>query len=305
MGKAPLIWQYFKMIRPLIVAGGILAFTLGALIGIANGGAFNPLRFVLFYATVFFGDLSTHFSNDYFDAQQDKFSERKKFFSGNKILTANPNMLPRTQKLSIALLSISLGSAALAVIFKIAPIELLLIMAGANFLGWFYSAPPLRFVSRGLGEVAIALAVGFAIPAAGYLSVNGHLDSWYGFFFLPFVLYALMLALSLEAPDIDADRMGNKKTFGVVYGVRAVFRLILALASAAFAMFLFYGMQIKVASISFGFVGALAAVPLIAGIFGLIGVQKRKSIQTFSAVSVCSLIFFNVFMITYLLILKF
>jgi 1,4-dihydroxy-2-naphthoate octaprenyltransferase len=300
-----LIWQYLKIIRLHIVAGGILAFTLGALIGIANGGAFNPLHFVLFYSTVFFGDLSTHFSNDYFDFQQDKVSERKKFFSGNKILTKNPNMLPQTKKLSIALLSISLGLAALAVIFKIAPIELLLVMAGANFLGWFYSASPLRLVSRGLGEVAIALAVGFAIPAAGYLSVIGHLDSWYGFFFLPFVLFALMLALSLEAPDIDADRRGNKKTFGAKYGVRAVFGLILALASAVFALFLFYGLQIKVASISFGFVGAFAAVPLIAAIFGLIGVQKRKNIQTLSALSVCSLIFFNVLMITYLLILTF
>jgi 1,4-dihydroxy-2-naphthoate polyprenyltransferase len=299
-----LIWQYLKIIRLHIVAGGILAFTLGALIGIANGGGFNPLHFALFYATVFFGDLSTHFSNDYFDVQRDKFSIRKTVFSGNKILTANPNMLPKARKISIALLSLSLGLAALAVIFKIAPIELLLIMMGANFLGWFYSAPPLRLGSRGLGEIAIALAVGFAIPAAGYLSVSGHLDIWYGFFFLPFVLYAFMLALSLEAPDIDGDRLGNKKTFGAAYGVRGVFGLNLALATAVFAMFLFYAVQIKATAISFGFVSAFAAVPLAAGILGLIGIQKRKSTQTFGVVNVFSLIAFNVLMITYLLILK-
>ena len=283
------------------MVGGLLAFTLGALIGIANGGAFNPLYFVLFYATVFFGDLSTHFSNDYFDVQQDKLSERKKFFSGNKILTSNPNMLPRTQKLSIALLSISLGLAALAVIFKIAPIELMLVMAGANFLGWFYSAPPLRLVSRGLGEVAIALAVGFAIPAIGYLSANGHLDSWYGFFFLPFVIYALMLALSLEAPDIDVDKLGKKKTFGMAFGVRGVFGLNLALSSAAFAMFFFYALEVKAASISFGFAGAFATVPLAAAILGLIGIQKGKSTQKLSEISVSSLIAFNILMISYLL----
>ncbi len=292
------------MIRLHIVAGGILAFTLGALLGMANGAAFNPVYFVLFYATVFFGDLSTHYSNDYFDVQQDKFIERKTVFSGKKILVTNPNMLHRTKKLSIALLSISLALAALAVILKIAPIELLLIMMGANFLGWFYSAPPLRLVSRGLGEVAISLAVGFAVPAAGYLSVNGHLDSGYSFFFLPFVLYALMLALSLEAPDIDSDRSGNKKTFGAAYGVRAVFGLILALASAAPTMFLFYAMQIKATPINFGVVGAFATVPLAAGILGFIGVQKRKNAQTFSVASVCSLIAFNILMITYLLVIQ-
>ena len=299
-----MIWQYLKIIRLHIVAGGILAFTLGALIGIANGATFNPLHFALFYATMFFGDLSTHYSNDYFDVQRDKFSERKTFFSGNKILIKNPNMLPQARKISIALLTLSLGLAALVVIFKVAPIELLLIMMGANFLGWFYSAPPLRLGSRGLGEVSIALAVGFAIPAAGYLSVSGHLDSWYGFFFLPFVLYAFMLALSLEAPDIDVDRLGNKKTFGAAYGVCGVFGLILALASAAFAMFLFFAVQIKASAISFGFVSAFAAVPLAAGILGVIGMQKRKSTQTFSVVCVFSLIAFNVLMIAYLLILK-
>ncbi len=294
--------QYLKMIRPHIVFGGLLAFTVGAFLGVANGGDFNPINFILFYATVFFGDLSTHFSNDYFDVQEDKLAQRKKSFSKDKILTSNPNLLPLTKKLSITLLSVSLVLAALAVIFQVAPIELLLVMMGANFLGWFYSAPPLRFVSRGLGEAAIALAVGFAIPAAGYLSIKGQLDGWYGFFFLPFVLYGFMLSLSLEAPDIEGDRLGNKKTFGMAYGVQAVFGLVLALSTASFTMFLFYALQINASPISFEVVAAFAAVPVTAGVLGLFGVQKRKSVQTLSIISVCSLITFNVLMIVYLLI---
>jgi 1,4-dihydroxy-2-naphthoate octaprenyltransferase len=109
---------------------------------------------------------------------------------------------------------------------------------GANFLGWFYSAPPLRLVSRGLGEVAIALAVGFGIPAVGYLAVKGQFDSWFMLFALPFVLYGFMLALSLEASDVEVDRLGNKKTFGEK-GVHAVFGLVFAFSLQPCCCFFF------------------------------------------------------------------
>lgn len=296
-----MIRLYLKMIRPHIVAGGFLAFTLGSLLALADGGEFNSQSFLLFYSTIFFGDLSTHFSNDYFDVDQDRMTRAKKFFSTDNILTANPQMLPSCKKLSISLLTISLILAASAVVFQVAPIELLLIMLLANFLGWFYSAWPLRLVSRGLGEVAIALAVGFVIPAVGYLSVKGELDGWYALFFLPFLLYGFILALSLEAPDIDGDRLGNKRTLGVAYGIRVVFGLILVLAALVFCLFIVYIVKIPSAPISFAVIGAIAFVPLAAGAAGLVGILKRKSIQNLCTLSVCSLIVFNLLIIGYLL----
>jgi 1,4-dihydroxy-2-naphthoate polyprenyltransferase len=297
-----MIRLYLKMIRPHIVAGGFLAFTLGSLLAIANGGAFNPLSFLLFYSTIFFGDLSTHFSNDYFDVEQDRVARGKKFFSTDNILATNPQMLPSCKNLSISLLSISLFLASLAVIFQAAPIELLLIMILANFLGWSYSARPLRLVSRRLGEVAIALAVGFAIPAVGYLSIKGQLDGWYAFFILPFLLYGFILALSLEAPDIEGDRLGNKRTFGVVYGIRAVFRLILVLAAVISCIFLVYAIKIPFAPVSFWVIGAFATVPLVTGVVGLLVAITKKDIQNISVTIVCSLIGFNLLMIAYLII---
>ncbi len=79
-----MIRQYLKIIRPHIIVGGILAFTVGALLGLANGGAFNPAVFAVCYATIFFGDLSTHFSNDYFDVKHDKEKHKKSIFSNQK-----------------------------------------------------------------------------------------------------------------------------------------------------------------------------------------------------------------------------
>ncbi len=295
-----MISQYLKIIRPHIVVGGLLAFSVGALLGLANGGVFNSGYFVVCYATVFFGDLSTHFSNDYFDFKQDKARCKKSLFSNRKVLIDNPEMLPSTRKIAVVLLVISLLISAFAVIFKFAPLMLLLIMIGANFLGWFYSSPPLRLVSKGLGEVAISLAVGFAIPSAGYLSSKGALDSGYGLFVVPFMLYALMLALSLEAPDVESDRLGDKKTLGITKGVQVVFIVAFCLSLAAFLVFLFSALQIA-SPVNLSIITGFSTIPLAGGLLGLLKIYKGKNVQIPSAINVVSLFIINLLIIGYLI----
>jgi 1,4-dihydroxy-2-naphthoate polyprenyltransferase len=293
------IKQYLKMIRLHIIVGGLLAFTVGALLGLANGGVFNPTVFAICYATIFFGDLSTHFSNDYFDVKQDKARQKKSLFSHYNVLTDNPQMLSSTRKIAFTLLAISLLISALAVIFQIAPLTLLLIMIGANFLGWFYSSPPVRLVSMGLGETAIALAVGFAIPSVGYLSSKGAIDGWYGIFAVPFILYAFMLALSLEGPDVEGDRLGDKKTLGATKGAGAVFTVAFGLALAAFLVFLFFALQTSL-PVNLYVITALSTIPLAAGLFGLLQIRKEKNPQIPSAINVVSLFTINLLIVAYL-----
>ncbi len=298
--KSVVAFSLIKVVRGHIVVGGVLAFTLGALLAVASGSTFNLSRAVLFYAVVLLGDLSTHFSNDYFDAELDKNSETKKFFSGRRILAKNPRLLPKALRIALALLAVSLALACFSVAFGVAPIEALIIAVAANFLGWFYSSPPLRLSSKGLGEVAIALCAGFAIPAFGYLAVNGQLDLVFGVFVVPFVLYAFMLALSLEAPDIELDRKGNRRNIGVVMGKLAVHGFVLAAAFSAFSCFVFYAIFMADLGVNFFVVAVFAAVPLATSISGLICVLVRWRSDVFMTVNVLSLFVFNVLMIGYL-----
>ncbi len=80
------------IIRIHIVIGGFLAFSLGALLAFVGGGSFNFMFFALGYVVVLLGDLSSHYSNDYFDVEVDKCIEQKKFFSGSNILVDNPDI---------------------------------------------------------------------------------------------------------------------------------------------------------------------------------------------------------------------
>jgi 1,4-dihydroxy-2-naphthoate polyprenyltransferase len=305
MKSSQAIPTILRIIRVHIVAGGALAFSLGALLAFVNGGTFDPLQIVLFYAIVFLGDLSTHYSNDYFDVNQDKYVERKKFFSGKNILGNNPTLRSSARWVSIMLFILSNALAVLMVVLKIAPLELLIITLGANFLGWAYSAPPLRLVSRGLGEVAIALAVGFAIPAVGYLAVRGQFDYLFWYFTLPFVLYGFMLALSFEAPDIEVDLKVGKLNIGARKGKMIVFVLIFAAASAASSTFLFYAYQIS-SIVDFRWMVLFSLAPLMAGFVWLIGFFTHKNdVNRFSTLSVLSLFLLNCLMATYLGALSF
>jgi 1,4-dihydroxy-2-naphthoate polyprenyltransferase len=295
------ITKILLIIRFHIVAGGALAFLLGALLANVAGGSFDFMRVGLVYLVVFLGDLSTHYSNDYFDVEVDQLGERRKFFSGSRILVSYPNLRFLAKSVSVSLLVLSDVVAALLVVFFGLPAELLVIAVGANFLGWFYSAPPMRLISRGLGEIVVAVVAGLVIPAVGYLAVCGSFDWLFAFFAVPFVLYGLMLSLSLGVPDRELDLKSGKRNFAVRRGELGVFVVIQAgtcLASLTF--FVFAWLRVFVV-IDFWLVFLFSLVPLIAGVAGLTGVLQKRNVSVLSGVNIASLFLLNALMVIYLL----
>ncbi|MCW4045470.1 MAG: prenyltransferase [Candidatus Bathyarchaeota archaeon] len=295
--------EVLKIIRGHIVVGGVLAFSLGALLAITGGGSFDPTRVALCYTVVLLGDLSAHFSNDYFDVDVDRCVERKKFFAGSAVLVTHSELRSLARVLSLLLLALSNMLAAAIVILYGAPLELLAITLGANFLGWSYSAPPFRLISRGLGELAVAAVTGFAIPAVGYLAVRGQFDLLFACLTVPFMLYGLTLSLSLEAPDREIDLKGGKRNLVVRKGERAVFSMIAAAVSAASLLFLVYVWLLASPILDLRVVVLFSLAPLAAGFFGFTRVYQKKDVYRFSTLNIASLFLFNILMVAYLLAL--
>ena len=294
--------KILRIIRIHIVVGGFLAFSLGALLAIVGGGSFDFTAFALGYVVVLIGDLSTHYSNDYFDVEVDKYIEQKKFFAGSNILVSNPDIRSLSRSISIALLVSSNVLAAILVIFG-APIEFLIVILGASLVGWFYSAPPLRFISRGFGEFALAVVTGFAIPGLGYLAIRGQFDPLFFYFAVPFIMYGLMLSLSLQVPDIEVDSKGNKRNLAVRLGERRTSFLILIIAFSATLTFLIYAWQNAFSFVDYRLVALFSIIPLATVLLGFIGVFQKKKVNQFSTLNVASLFVFNMLMIFYLLII--
>lgn len=286
-------WELIRVVRLPILLGGALGCGLGALLGLAAGGVLNPLLFVLCYAVVALGDLSTHFSNDYFDVGLDRVAPRKTF-GGSNLLVGRADLMPpalgAAKLLSLASVILAVLAAAMGVSPLIVPLAFV-----ANALGWLYSLPPIRLAYRGLGEVAIAVGTGFGVPAAGYLAVRGSLDSGFVLFSAALVLYGFVLGLSLELPDVEADRAGGKMNLVARFGWRACLRLALLLCSASTVILaLFSGPALAAASLA----------PLAAVLFGnLSATDDRVKLDSVATGCILSLFAFLVASVGSLIIL--
>jgi 1,4-dihydroxy-2-naphthoate octaprenyltransferase len=225
------VFDLVRVVRVPILVGGFLGCAFGALLGLRAGGVFDLPLFAACYAVVAFGDLSTHFSNDYFDAAIDGVSPGKTF-GGGKMLVGRPELLAPafTAARLLSAFSILAACAAVALGTSMAIIPLAL---AANLLGWVYSLPPWRLAYRGAGELAIAVGTGFGVPAAGYIAVKGTID---GGLLLPSValmMYGFVLALSLELVDMEADRLGGKMNLVARFGWSSCLRVALLLCAAS------------------------------------------------------------------------
>ena len=281
-----------QIIRVHIVAGGVLAFSLGVLLAIVDGGILNPIHVVLGYSVVLLGDLSTHYSNDYFDVDLDRQSKTKKFFSSKKTLVKKPQLRPLTKNISLTLLALSIIMSALVVLFFGAPIEFFVITLAANLLGWAYSAPPLRLSSKGLGELAIATATGFIIPSIGYLSVKNQFSPLFISLSIPFMMYGFFLSLNLEAPDIENDQNGKKRTLAVRTGKRNVFFIVLAVPFLATLTFFGIMLQTVPNIIDLRVVFLISFMPLVAGLVGFVTSFQKKDLNRFCTLNIFSLFLF-------------
>ncbi|MEP6978722.1 MAG: prenyltransferase [Thermoleophilia bacterium] len=102
--------------------------------------------------------------------------------------------------------------------------ELLWIGVAGALIGVFYTAPPLRLVHRGLGEIAVAVGFGPIMALGAYFVQARHyaLEP-----FLASLPVAILIALILyvnEVPDRPADEKAGKRTLPVRLSKEAVIR---------------------------------------------------------------------------------
>jgi 1,4-dihydroxy-2-naphthoate polyprenyltransferase len=213
-----------KLGRIKFLLFGFLCFTAGALLAVLITTPFSWDRFLWGYAVLFLAHLSIHYSNDYWDYETDHFNLPTRFTGGSGILIENPELRPFAKRFAILLITLSLLLALLFSFIYSSTTFMLIVIIG-NILAWYYSAPPLKFSYRGLGEISTILS-GFLLPALGYVAITGFLDLKILLFSLPFMIFMIFFILSVEIPDMEGDKKGGKNTFIVKNGRKIGFILI-------------------------------------------------------------------------------
>jgi 1,4-dihydroxy-2-naphthoate octaprenyltransferase len=112
-------------------------------------------------------------------------------------------------------------------------------VAGA-LIGVFYTAPPVRLVHRGIGEIAVAAGFGPIMALGAYFAQAKQYDLEPALASLPVaILIALVLYVN-EIPDRPADAAAGKRTLPVRFSKTAVVRGYEAAVALAFALIVIF-----------------------------------------------------------------
>ena len=231
---SPTVW--WRMTRPAFLLLTVVACGLGTAIAASCGcGLDIPLALGATGVAAMAHALG-NVINDLHDARNgaDAANTRGLFpFTGGSRLIQNGTVTEQhTVDLAKALLML-LIPAGLLIAVQAGP-GILLLGAAGLLLAWAYSAPPLKLMSRGLGEITVALAWFGVVVGADYVQ-RRH------FFLIPASVglgFALMVAALLVingVPDAQSDASVGKRTLVVRLGTRGATLVYGALVLAAHA----------------------------------------------------------------------
>ena len=229
------LWAFIELTRPVFLLGGALVYGLGATIAAASGASIDWGRYALGQALVTSIQVMTHYANEYFDVEGDRaIGTRRTWFSGGSGVLPEGRLQPQ-----VALTSARVCAAVAVVMIGVtATVEPVVSGIGVVALlgGWFYSAPPIRSVASGFGELATALMVSVLVPLTGTLMQHSPIGPSLLAVTLPLALINLTMLLTFELPDFEADRETGKKTLAVRLGRDRAAWLHTGLLALAFAV---------------------------------------------------------------------
>ena len=222
-----------------------IAYTLGALSGAALSEKFELAPYLAGYLFLFFMELLTVFSNDYFDYETDQLNLNGSLFSGGSRAIVDG-------ELSFAEMRMGIFSVLMVVLLAIwllmhlsaeaSPVALSALTFSGILLGAGYTVPPFKFCYRGFGELVVGLTHGPYVLLVGFYLQCGKLCHIEPLLLSTPLFFAIMAAILLAAlPDRVADSATHKKTFAVIFGPERTIRtaalcVVLAVLSAAAIM---------------------------------------------------------------------
>lgn len=212
---SPLL-RYFLATRPAFLTVTLIGALLGLASAKVGGVVLDPLKATLTVLFAMVAHAGVNVINDYYDALNGSDAANTErlfpFTGGSRFIQNGVLSIQATGLFGYCLLA-SVIPAGLWLTLNSAPGLMLIGLAGL-LVGWAYSAPPLKLMSRGIGEGAVA--AGFLLIVLGSDFVQrGHFD------FAPLAAglgYALLVANLLyinQFPDYRADQAAGKRTIVV------------------------------------------------------------------------------------------
>ena len=218
----------------------LTATIIPVLIGIAiaaTRGSFDIVTALLTVVGASFVQLAINVSNDVFDTAQgadDANVTPTQFSGGSRVIQYGLVSFRQMATLATGFF-IAAGVVGLVLLAISGSTTLLVIGVVGFIVGLGYTAPPLKFVYRGLGEIAVALGFGPLMLLGAYVVQTRGALAWEPF--VASVPIALLVALILyvnEIPDRRGDARAGKRTLPVRFSRESVISGYNVAVTAAF-----------------------------------------------------------------------
>lgn len=254
--------RYLAATRPAFLSVTLVGCLLGLAITHASGVPVSVPTALLTVMFALIAHAGANVINDYCDAESgcDAANDSRVFpFTGGSRFIQNGVLTPReTARFGYGLLA-SVVPAGLWLTLHSAPGLIVIGLAGL-LLGWAYSAPPLKLVSRGLGEPVVAASWLAVIVGADFVQRGAF--SWTPLLFgTPFALLVANVLFINQFPDAPADARAGKRTLVVRAGPQEARWFYLAICSFAYGWLLFLIERLNLPGAF-----AVAALPVLASL---------------------------------------
>lgn len=258
------VFSWMVITRAPFLTATVIPILIGATWAVWQGNA-SPFPWALFLLTMV-GGIALHISantfNDYFDWTSGTDKANNNYFlpysGGSRSLELG--LISEKALLRVAWIFLALAVGAGLVLMAVRGPLLLLFGAFGAFSAYFYTAPPLRLVSRkGLGELLIGLNFGPMMVAGTSYVLTGQLSFVDFLVGVPIGLLTMAILWINQFPDAEADAQTGKNHLVVVMGKERARWGYASLLIAAFGLILVMVVQgiLPAATLA-----ALAAVPL-------------------------------------------
>jgi len=249
----------FLATRPGFFTASIVPALLGAAEAWRVKGVFQPGYLLLTIIAVVFIHGGMNVINDYCDYRNNTDNINKKAlppFTGGSGLIQSGRMSP-AGTLVLAIVLLAAGS--FIGIYLALKVSLLLFLIGGAGLasGIFYSAPPVFFAGRGLGELIVGLDFGLLTVLGSFIAQTGGAAPGPVFASLPLSLLISAILYLNEFPDVEADKVCGKRNL--------VVRLSPGRAATGFYVIIFSAYICLIIGIVLGYLPVAAIAALLSG----------------------------------------
>ena len=228
-------WLFLRTTRLPFLSATAVPVLLGIAIA-ARQGHFDWWLALVTLIGASFAHLAVNVSNDIFDTlsgADEANVNPTQFSGGSRVLIYDLVTLRQLIGLAVALFGLA-AAIGLYLVWATASLTLLVIGLAGIGVGLAYTAPPLKLVYRGLGEIAVAIGFGPIMLLGAYV-VQARTLSWEAA--VASIPVAILVALILyvnEIPDRTGDAAAGKRTLPVRLPAGTVTTIYLVGALVAF-----------------------------------------------------------------------